>query len=151
MSSVLEQATARGEEAYLRVFQSYSGLYGLKSLETIHEQPVCKEWSRDTYGLLLRDNIFMSLGAKLAIKRFVVDEKSNALHDYVELQHKNQTYLLDGTWQQFLDPDRRSPELPRILSGNYDFCVAFAIEAGMDPIKQIVWDDRFTERLDVHE
>ena len=60
-------------------------------------------------------------------------------HRYVTIGDDDLQIVIDPTWQQFLPPDRLTPELPKILIGTRPEVMRFAQEAGVLSDDALVW------------
>lgn len=63
-------------------------------------------------------------------------------HRYAVLDINDEEIVIDPTWQQFLSPHLRSPELPRTLIGTREEVIAIALAAGVDHLEAQLWAPR---------
>jgi hypothetical protein len=96
------------------------------SPNVVHEKGYCEPFSRSLRGRLDADNGFLAVGEELR-----VGENFPYLHRYVSVDTEEGQLIVDGTWQQFLDKDRRTGKLPRTVIGSREEVIELVIDAGV--------------------
>jgi hypothetical protein len=95
-------------------------------LAQVHETGFCLQFMLGiTRALELNGN------AGRVNQRWAFVRSVPVLHRYVSLGSGPDELFIDGTWQQFLESDQRSPDLPKSLVGTLDEVVLAATEAGL--------------------
>lgn len=142
------------QEAHLeRIYQEVQGVYdklaatrgAQDKVDTLHTLGVCLEWADAAERIVTPEARLFDQGAQVHIMHFEPLSARSTLryHRFLRvmltgMQEEAAVYL-DGTWQQFLPEQKRTPELPKVLWGTKNTITAVAKKAGLPRSRHGVW------------
>jgi len=134
------------------VYEKLSKIDGLirdgYALDNMFKSPVCGQWSAAATRLVRAEVGLFDRSATVEVREWVPpipirsSQEIPLLHRFVSISLTGlEPRVIDGTWQQFLQEDRRSSDLPKILSGNCEQVTEAAHAAGIRQPNIRIWRD----------